>query len=64
MPRNPIASSAPSTAKGTDIMTPIGSETLSYCAARISSTKIRPKTKASVEVEPAPISSRASPDHS
>ncbi len=51
-------------AKGTAIMTPTGRDQLSYWAARIRKTKIRPKTKAMAEVEPELTSSRASPAQS
>ncbi len=64
MPRIAMATSAPRIANGTAIMTPTGSDQLSYCAARIRNTKIRPNTKARADVEPELTSSRASPDQS
>ena len=59
-----MAINAPRMAKGTAIITPTGSDQLSYWAARIRKTKIRPKIKAIAEVDPELICSRASPAQS
>ena len=64
MPRISTATSAPSTANGTESSTAKGSDQRSYCAARIRNTMISANPKANVEALPTRLSWKACPAHS